>query len=143
MPTKVKTTAPTALAYYDAGEVCVQPRAREDVKRAILGFLDASTTATGRKTFYNSKEEQEAAEKALHDAVYSVNRGLYGAMLTLPGVSDRAVQIGLQRMLDEPRLDNDPSFLAYDEEAKLLAYLAGELPPQRLFKLFGVFRDTR
>lgn len=143
MTVPARLATETALAYLEGGVVRVRPTARDDVQRAVVSFLDVLATATGRETFYNSKAEQEAAELAVHEAVWKVNRGLYGAMLTLPGVTDRAVQAGVARMLDNPRPPNDPSFLGFDEESRLLATLAKRLPPQRLFKMFEAFAEKR
>lgn len=136
-------TADTSLAYMDGGVVRVRPSVRNEARAAIVSFLDMMATATGRETFYNSKDEQQAAETAAHEAVFKLNRGLYGAMLLLPAVSDRSIQAGLARLLDCPRPPTDPSFLSWDDERRLLTVLADRLPPQRLFKMFGQFREKK
>src|SRR5688572_13692066 len=72
--------APTTRALVRAqdGAVRVDDTAREQVRSAVLSFLDAAVTATGRETFYNTREEQLAAEKAIHQAAFALDRGLYG-----------------------------------------------------------------
>jgi hypothetical protein len=131
------------LAYRDGGRVIVRDDARDDVRAAALSFLDVLATATGRSTFYNTAEEQQAAEAAAHDAVRAVNRGLYGAMLALPGVQDRAVQAGLQWLLDNPGTGEAHSFIGPDEEGRLLGRLCRRLPPTRMLKMFASFRAAR
>jgi hypothetical protein len=143
MTTPVRIATDRSLAYLEGDIVRVRPSAREESRLAILSFLDMMATATGRETFYNSKAEQEKMEAAAHEAVFKVNRGLYGAMLTLPAVSDRSVQAGLARLLDNPRAGDDPSFLTWDEEGRLVALLADRIPPQRLFKMFCQFAEKR
>ena len=132
-----------ALAVLDCDEVRVRADARAEVGRAVLAYLDTIGTATGRDTFYNSRADQEAAEVAAHDGCWAVNRGLYAALLALPGVTDRAVQGGVLRLLDNPFVPGDPSFLTAEQETRLVTHLARALPPQRLYKLFGQFAAKR
>jgi hypothetical protein len=141
--TTATATLGTALATLDGGEVRVRADTRAEVGRAVLAYLDTIGTATGRDTFYNSRADQEAAETAAHDGCWAVNRGLYAALLALPGVTDRAVQAGVVRLLDNPLGPNDPSFLTFEQETRLVGRLARALPPQRLYKLFGQFADRR
>jgi hypothetical protein len=132
----------TALAYFEGDADRVAAPAREGVRRAILSFLDMAGTATGQATYYNTKEEQQAAQQAIHQAVFAVNRGLYAAMLVLPGVTDNSIQQGLYRLLDNPAADR-ASFLTAEQENRVIDYLAGQLPPQRLFKFYGLLRQGR
>lgn len=136
-------TPGTALAFLDGGEVRVRADARAEIGRAVLAYLDTIGTATGRETFYNSRADQEAAETVAHDGCWAVNRGLYAALLALPGVTDRAVQAGILRLLDYPLAPGDPSFLTFEQETRLVGRLARALPPQRLYKLFGQFAAKR
>jgi hypothetical protein len=122
----------SALAVLDGGEVRFRLEDRTAVGQSILAYLDSIGTATGRDTFYNSKTEQEAAEAAAHDGCWTVNRGLYAALLALPGVTDRAAQAGVVRLLDNPRAVGDASFLSHEQEDRLVARLARALSPQRL-----------
>jgi hypothetical protein len=137
------TETRSALAVRDGGAVRVAETAREDVRRAVLAFLDAAATATGQATFYNTRAEQQAAQEAVHQAVFAVNRGLYGAVLLLPGVTDNNIQLGLLRLLDHPAPADDSSFLTPEQEKRVIHHLAARLPPQRLFKLYGTLRQRR
>lgn len=137
------TQPTTALAVLDGGDVRVRPDARAEVGRAVLAYLDAIGTVTGRETFYNARADQDAAESAAHDGCWAVNRGLYAVLLALPGVTDRAVQGGVLRLLDNPLAPGDPSFLTSEQETRLVTHLARALPPQRLYKLFGQFAAKR
>lgn len=134
---------PSAVAYYEGDQVRVVAKAHDDVRSAVLSFLDMAVTSTGKATYYNTKEEQVAAQDAIHNAVYGVNRGLYTAMLTLPGMMDNVVQAGLQRLLANPNPCDGISFLTPEQENLALVRLAEQLPPQRLFKLFGMFCEKR
>jgi len=134
----------TALAYRDGELVRVVPKARDDVRNAVISFLDTVATATGQSTFYNTKKEQQDAIDKVHTAVYSVNRGLYAAMLCLPGVTDDSIQRGIIRLLDDPY--QEQSLLTSDQEHLALSYLIDHFldsAPQRLFKLFGMLKARR
>lgn len=131
------------LARFDGDVVRIDDAARDQVRSAVLAFLDASATATGRATFYNTRDEQLAAEQAIHDALFRVNRGLYAAMLTLPGVNDHTIMAGLQRLLGTAHPGEGLSFLDHGQEAAVLDHLTDALPPQRRFKLFGALKGAR
>jgi hypothetical protein len=90
------------LARLEGARVRIAPEAREEVRGAVLAFLDVAATATGKETYYNTRAEQQAAADAAHDAVLRVNRGLYAALLALPGVTDHNIQQGVLRLLDNP-----------------------------------------
>jgi hypothetical protein len=132
-----------ALVAFDASrKLCVAPAVRADVGRAVLAFLDLAGTATGQATFYNTQAEQQAAEEAVHQTVFTINRGLYALLLTLPGVTHHALQVGMQRLLDTPAAQPG-SFLTGEQETQVIHHLAANLPPQRLFKLFGMLQERR
>lgn len=101
---------------------------------AALRFLDTASTAFGRATAYNDRQEAQDAELAVHDALLSADRRLYALLLTLPGVTDRARQVGVKNLLGV-RGDVD-----LETERAVLAELVAELPPQRVFKLFVALR---
>ena len=61
---------------------------RELLPLAFDSFLDSVATATGRGTFYNSREEQAAAVEAAHRDLFDIDRDVYIAALMLPGVTD-------------------------------------------------------
>jgi hypothetical protein len=135
--------APTSRVLVRAGDglIRVPAEARDRVKSAVLGFLDSIATATGRETFYNTRAEQLAAEDAVHQAVFSLDRGLYSILLALSGGTDRAAQLGVRRLLDEPR--GREELLSHEQEGRLLRLLIDRLPPQRLIKLFVMLQEGR
>lgn len=104
--------------------------------QAALSFLDTASTAFGRATAYNEREANQAAELAVHDALLKMDRGLYALLLTLPGVTDRARQVGVKNLLGV----TGESSVGADVERKVLAHLVAELPPTRVFKLFIALR---
>ncbi|MBL8717131.1 MAG: VWA domain-containing protein [Myxococcales bacterium] len=101
---------------------------------AALAFVDTASTAFGRATAYNDRATQAAAELRAHTELRTLDRRVYARLLGLPGVTDRARQLGLVSLLGT----RDPG--ASDEERLLLAHLASELPAPRLFKLFAGLR---
>lgn len=107
-----------------------------ELARATVAFLDTASTAFGRATAYNTREESQAAELAVHDALLRLDRGLYALLLTLPGVTDRARQVGVKNLLG---VKGDTTIGA-DVERRVLSHLVEELPATRVFKLFIALR---
>jgi hypothetical protein len=118
MTTMATTRAP---AWVPTGDVTA-------LARAALAFLDTASTAFGRATAYNDRQTAQDAELAVHDALLSQDRHLYALMLTLPGVTDRARQVGVKNLL------------AFGGDNAVLSQLVDELPAQRVFKLFIALR---
>lgn len=114
---------------------------KREVGQKFSAFLDVAGTATGRATFYNTKEEQKNAAVKVHADLFGIDRGIYGMTLLLPGVTDFARQTGLGMLLDQPY--QEPSALTAEQESKLIAYLVRQLPPQRMLKMFGEFRANK
>jgi hypothetical protein len=113
--------------------------------RDLAAFLDAIHTATGRATHDNTAEEQLAAEAAAHDQLARHDALLYGLLLTLPGVQDRARQAGLLRMLSGPPIGS--SRLQVEHPAAIAAAvavaLARSLPTPRLLRALARLREGR
>ncbi len=115
---------------------------RQKLGRSFCAFLDASATATGRATHYNTKKEQEDATRQIHRDLFKIDRGIYGMSLLLP-VTDYTRQMGLGFLLDNPF---DQSVLTEEQEGKVIGWLASEMlsnAPQRVFKMFANFRKNR
>ena len=70
-----------------------------ETKDVLTAFLDVATTSHGRATHYNTRAEQQAAEMSAHDRLLELDRSVYAAFLTLPGLSDRSVQVGTRNAL--------------------------------------------
>jgi hypothetical protein len=68
-----------------------------------------------------------------------MDRDLYTAFLTLPGVTDRARQMGLRNLLSTPR-NGVPGFLSPQIEREVLYRVINELPAQRALKIIEAFR---
>lgn len=124
------------------GRINVSPRSKSDVRNAVVSFLDTATTATGKQTYYNTADEQRKALDTVHEAVFGVNRGLYGAMLCLPGITDYSRQQGVTRLLNE-QFGKDTSLLTSEQESRLIEKLVRDLPVHRILNLFGLFREKR
>lgn len=109
-----------------------------EAKNVLTAFLDVATTSHGRATHYNTREEQQAAEIAAHDQLLHLDRDVYAAFLTLPGLSDRSVQVGTRNLLacssGEDRI-LDPA-----TERRLIAELMRKLPITRALKVMQSFR---
>jgi len=125
-----------------AGGLWKAPSAIEAQEAAsvVRSFLDVATTSYGRATHYNTREEQVAAERRVHDTLFGQGRDLYEALLLMPGVTDRARQIGIGKLLSNPRSPGSDMFLNPSLEREILVHLIGQLPVPRMFKLFDAFR---
>lgn len=113
-----------------------------EVGRIVCHFLDVTATATARGSFYNSRKELQQATDAVHQAVFEVDRGMYGLLLALPGGLDYSKQKGVKALLGSPR-GNKASLLTLSQETRLIWWLTRSLPPQRRLKLFGQMKEER
>jgi hypothetical protein len=137
---KMKTTA--ALVTREARTIWT-PKKGTDVKAAgsiVCAFLDTATTSMGRATHYNTREDQQVAEMAVHESLLNLSRDLYAVMMGVPGITDRAVQLGVRNLLSSHRDEAKQEFLTPANERQILAYLLQSLPPQRMLKAIQTFR---
>jgi hypothetical protein len=102
----------------------------------VCSFLDAASTSLGRATHYNSREQQEAAERSSHAQLFDFDRDLYAILLLVPGISDRARQLGVRALLGSPR-NAAKGLLDAEGERVVLEAMIASLPAQRLLKLFA------
>lgn len=133
----MQTVGTHALAIRATSDLAWSPPANVrpgDAGRIVASFVDAAATALGRATHYNSRDEQQKAELAAHAGLLDLDRALYALLLTLPGVLDRARQVGIKNLLATPQ--GSASRVDPLVERRTLGALLDELPPQRLFKLF-------
>lgn len=113
------------------------------LQKNIITFLDTISTNTGKKTFYNTEEEQQKALQNIHNEMMSMNRGLYLALLCVSGSNDRNVQLGIGTLLRTPYRTVNGSILTEEIEFNGLEFLVDSLPPQRVLKLFCQFPDIK
>lgn len=130
LATTVRAELVRRLGLDDAG---VAARAAATVR----SFLDTTATADGRSSAYRARADQDVAERATHGALLDLDRGLYALLLSLPGTTDRARQLGVKNLLGVARSD---ACLDADTERTVVRRLADALPPQRMFKLFDALR---
>lgn len=116
---------------------------KKTVTEVVRAFLETTGTSTARATHYNTKEEQIEAAQKVHDALFQLDRGVYGAFLTLPGVTDFSRQLGVQRLLSNTRDESLPTVLTREQESRLLKYLLSHMSTPRMLKLFGMIKDRR
>jgi hypothetical protein len=109
----------------------------------VGSFLDVAGTATARATFYNTLEELSEAEEEVHQSLFDLDRGLYAALLALPGVTDRTRQLGIRRLLGQPEGRGESAFLDDPGESELVEKLLVGFPPPRMLKFFGMVRESR
>lgn len=114
---------------------------KKKLRDVVCGFVDATTTSFGRATHYNTREEQQKAELAIHKAMMSLDRDLYALFLLLPGVLERAVQIGTKNLLGTSRLNGKGTHV-FDGgmEREVLTHYVRLMPPQMMFKIFQAFQ---
>ena len=96
----------------------------------LLEYLSFACTGTGQATFYNTKQEQEAALSRLHTAALAENRRIYALSALLP-VNDRSKQLVLLNLLIAGRQRQDAEL-----EWQLIQAVAQTLPFNRILNLF-------
>jgi hypothetical protein len=106
----------------------------------VCAFLDVSTTSFGRATHYNSRDKQLQAEAVVHGRLFDISRDLYQILLSLPGTTDRARQIGMSALLGSKQKNGKECLLTGTMERRVLESFVKNLPPQRMLKLFDAFR---
>lgn len=119
-----------------------KPKGRTSVRKAaqvVCSFLDTVTTNYGRATHYNTREEQQQAELQSHEALFTLDRDLYAALLLLSGLTHRARQMGSRNLLANPR-NGHAGFLSSDMEREIVYHLIRELPASSMLRLFDAFR---
>lgn len=115
---------------------------KAQIAEVFSRFIDAGTTATNRATFYNSVKEQEAALEAIHDEMFSFDRGVYSLCLILPGLTDYSRQLGMVKLLSSPSQDRK-SVLNDVSEFEVVSSIAKSLPPQRMIKAILKLKNER
>ncbi len=136
----MSTTSTTSLAVASSAAVWApkdEPAAKAAGK-AVTAFLDVATTSFGRATAYNTRLEQQTAELKVHDDLMGASRDVYSVLMGLDGLTDRARQVGLKKLLSTHREKDE--FLTGDVEREILYMLLHELPPQRMLKLLDALR---
>ncbi|MFI1383245.1 hypothetical protein [Embleya sp. NPDC020886] len=108
--------------------------ARAEAAATVVRFLDVAVAATGRASFYNTRDEQLALEQDAHRAMVALDRRLYAGLVCSPGATDRSRQLGVLHLLDTPAHEDDGTAV-YDAVAALTV-------PRRL-KLFGLLAERR
>ncbi|WP_428261701.1 VWA domain-containing protein [Haliangium sp.] len=109
------------------------------VAEVVGSFLDLAATFHGKATHYNSAAELSAAEASIHQALLELDRGLYAALLTVPGATDRSHLHGVRALLAST--PTGAGLMSVDGERALLYRLVATLPPQRMLKLFAALGD--
>ncbi|MET7299376.1 hypothetical protein [Embleya sp. NPDC005575] len=108
--------------------------ARAEAAATVVRFLDVAVAATGRASFYNTRDEQLALERDAHRAMAALDRRLYAGLVCSPGATDRSRQLGVLQLLDTPAHEDDGTAV-YNAVATLTV-------PRRL-KLFGLLAERR
>ncbi len=108
----------------------------------LVSLTSFAGAATGRATHYNTREEQQEAERVLHQAVFNVDRGVYGLSMLLPGMTDYSRMRAITALLGN-RWNGKKSIINQRQEGLIIDFLIHSLPPQRVLKLFRQFREKR
>lgn len=137
----MSTTSMTMLARQPDTKIWspASAAAAKDTGRKVVAFLDVATTSFGRATAYNTRLEQQDVELKVHDDLMRSSRDIYSVLMGLDGLTDRARQIGLKKLLSTTR-DKD-EFISSEIEREILYVLLHELPPQRMLKLLDALRQ--
>lgn len=106
-----------------------------DAVRTVARFLDTAAAATGRATFYNTADEQRAAELAAHAGLAALDRELYTGLVASPYLLDRARQTGALQLLSTPGGGSD--------EVAAVRRIVGQLSVPRMLNLYGMLAEAR
>lgn len=134
-------TATKNVVTLQSGQMSIDGRKKTKVKTAVLAFLDVAGSGTGRSTFYNTREEQQAAIKKVHENLFKLDRGLYGMLLLLPGAMDYSKQLGISQLLSHRRMGD--FFLTEEQEKQAIRFLVDNVPVTRVLRLFEDLRHQR
>lgn len=107
--------------------------------QVVCSFLDVAATGYGKATHYNTQLEQQEAERSVHNSLLNLDRDLYTAFLTIPGVTDRSRQLGMRNLLVNPR-NGHRGILTPEVERDVVYQVVNTLPPHRMLKMFDAFR---
>lgn len=145
------TTSP-ALRIADAGLAflrtapntldAAQSKTMTEAAQTVKPFLDLIGFAKGRATYYTDKAAQAGVEAALHKRLFSLDRGLYAMLCTLPGVTDRSRQAAIKTLLSRP-LGRGQGLLSEGEEGHLVEALLKSMPITRQLKFFRLLKAER
>ena len=113
--------------------------ADERVRDVVRSFLDHAATGMGRATHYNDMDEVRGAELRSHGDMLALDRSLYAAFLTLPGVTDRTRQLGVRSLLMRQRVSAS-ALVSAKQELVLVDDLLHELPATRMLRLLVSLR---
>jgi hypothetical protein len=108
--------------------------ARSEAAATVVRFLDVAVAATGRASFYNTRDEQLAFEQDAHRAMAALDRRVYAGIVGSAGATDRSRQLGVLHLLGTAARSGDG--VAVRDAVTALTV------PRR-FKLFGMLADAR
>lgn len=109
--------------------------------KTVSDFIDTASTATNRATAYNTAEEQSKAVEALHKNLITIDRGVYGASLLLPGVTDYSLSLGIENLLS--KTERTESTIPFETETNMIIHMVSNLPVTRMLKLFMSMKDKK
>lgn len=106
---------------------------RED----IALFINAASACTGQSEYYGDSREQRLSLSFLHEYVFGNYRRLY-ALCLVAGINDYNQALIIARLL---RAGTEPVHAPL--ENALIRQTLGNLPPQRVYRLFRDLRRSR
>lgn len=112
----------------------VRKSQHEQIGELLARFVDVIALGGGR-TFYNTAADIDAVIGMIHDEIFKLDRGFYGALMLLPGVRDDARQKAIAKLLGETT--RAQSILSLDQETWVVNELIKALPVHRRLKLFA------
>ncbi len=117
-------------------------REQRIIGRVVSSFLDQATTGMNRATHYNTKADQQRAERLAHAAMFSVDRQTYGLLSCLSGLTDNSRKLAAWMLLEWPGVGNPTAYDLQYERELVKALVKGVTAP-RMFQLFGLLRETK
>ncbi|MET9673668.1 hypothetical protein ABZY68_11320 [Streptomyces sp. NPDC006482] len=103
----------------------------------VLLFVNAAVTATGQREFRSSAAAQRLSLRFLHEYVRVNYRPVYAAALALD-INHHNAALIVEQLLRTAHEAGGPD--AKRAEGRLIAARLAQLPPQRVYRLFGALR---
>jgi hypothetical protein len=122
-------------------KITLKKEEKELVRTLVPKFIDVAVISTGKASHYNSEKEQKELLDKLHFELMNFDRGVYSILCAIDGVTDINKQLAVLNLLKTPYTNG--TFVNQKEENNIIHFLSNTLPPQRMFKSFGLLKSNR
>jgi hypothetical protein len=107
------------------------------MSNVLVDYLTMACAGTGQSSFYNTREEQEAALVKAHGNLMRDNRRVYALSAALP-INDRSRQMVLENLLGTGKLCEDGEL-----ENHVIKMVVADMQFNRVLNLFMTLREKK